>query len=264
MKSGEFMKVSLVQMDIRFGDPVANFKQVREIFKQEKFTPGQLVILPEMLNTGYDLTRLAQIADPNGAETQALFSQLAEEHGIYLVAGSVARKVGDNYFNTSYVFGPSGNLLGHYDKVHLFGLMAEDHYLAAGDSHLTVEIQQQQVSTVICYDLRFPEWFRKQASLGTDLFVIPAQWPIQRVAAWKKLLQARAIENQAFVIGVNRVGSDPNNQFAGHSLVVDPLGEILLELGETAEVGTLELDFNQLTEVRGEIPVIADRRPEIY
>lgn len=258
------MKVSLLQLNIVFGDPVANFKQIREVFQQQTFTPGQLVVLPEMLNTGYDLTRLEQIADPDGLETQALFAKLAREQEIFLVAGSIARKSGTQFFNTSYSFAPNGELLGQYDKVHLFGLMKEDRYLAAGAKPLTVAIQQQRVSTVICYDLRFPEWFRKQASGGTDLFVIPAQWPKQRLDAWKKLLQARAIENQAFVVGVNRVGSDPNNQFAGHSLVVDPLGEIILELGEAPEIGTAELDFTQLATVRGEIPVIHDRRPELY
>lgn len=258
------MEVKLMQIDIAFGEPEKNFQHVRDLFEETTFKKNQLVILPEMWNTAYDLTRLAEIVDEEGARTRVLAEELAKKYQIYLVAGSIARKSEGNFFNTTYTFAPDGKLLSSYDKVHLFGLMAEDKYLAAGDHSGHFSWEGVKTSTVICYDLRFPEWFRKQAAEGTQLFIVPAQWPEVRIEAWKKLLQARAIENQAFVIGVNRVGDDPSNHFNGHSLVVDPLGNILLELKETEECKDATLDFSEIAAVRKNIPVFQDRRVDLY
>ncbi|MBV7390402.1 carbon-nitrogen family hydrolase [Enterococcus alishanensis] len=258
------MKITVMQIDLAFGEPEKNFAHIKEIFSQQTFQPNQLVVLPEMWNTAYDLTRLSEIADEEGMETQVFFAELAQTHQIYIVAGSIARKVGAEFFNTAYTFNPKGEIVGDYDKVHLFGLMAEDQYLAAGDQATSFDWAGHQVSTVICYDLRFPEWFRKQGTTGTELFVVPAQWPKQRIQVWRKLLQARAIENQCYVLGVNRVGSDPNNQFNGHSMLADPFGEIVMELGENETVLQTEIDFSRLKEARKDIPVFNDRRPELY
>ncbi|MBO1307452.1 carbon-nitrogen family hydrolase [Enterococcus sp. 669A] len=259
------MRITLLQLDIHFGETAKNMFHVEQSCETAGLVPHSLVVLPEMWNTGYDLTRLAEIADEDGQETQRFLAGLAKKHQIYLVGGSVARRQGSEYYNTTYVYGPSGELLGSYDKVHLFRLMKEEQFLSAGDQPLVVDIAGTTVSPVICYDLRFPEWFRKQASeLGTQLFVVPAQWPGVRIDAWRKLLQARAIENQAFVVGVNRVGEDPENQFGGHSLVVNPLGEILLELGEEEQTDSVTIDLAEIPAVRKEIPVFHDRRPELY
>lgn len=259
------MKITLLQMDIQYGQPQANMFHVEQWCETAELVPHSLVILPEMWNTGYDLTRLAEIADVEGQQTQVLLSQLARKYQIYLVGGSVALKRGNEYYNTTFVYGPSGERLGSYDKVHLFRLMQEEKFLKAGNQGLSVDLGETVLSCMICYDLRFPEWFRKQASeTGTKLFVVPAQWPLVRIDAWRKLLQARAIENQAFVIGVNRVGSDPDNQFGGHSMVVDPLGQILLELDEQETAGTTTIDLALIEKVRKGIPVFHDRRPELY
>lgn len=259
------MRITMLQMDIQFGQPQANMFHVEQLCETAELVPHSLVILPEMWNTGYDLTRLAEIADIEGRQSKGLLSRLAEKHQIYLVGGSVAVKRGNEYYNTTLVYGPSGEHLGSYDKVHLFRLMQEEKFLTAGDRGLSVKVGQMVLSSMICYDLRFPEWFRKQASqAGTQLFVVPAQWPLVRIDAWRKLLQARAIENQAFVVGVNRVGSDPDNQFGGHSMVVNPLGEIVLELEEQEAVGTTTIDLSQIKEVQRGIPVFHDRRPELY
>ncbi|GCF92990.1 hydrolase [Enterococcus florum] len=259
------MKITLIQMDICYGEPEKNFARVERLIKQMVLAKDQLVILPEMWNTGYDLTRLSEIADENGRRTRTLLSKLAQDCEIYLLGGSVAVKQEKDYRNTCFLCGPSGEHLGRYDKVHLFRLMQEEQYLIAGDQGVTIQMGDFKVSPMICYDLRFPEWFRRQVSkTGTDLFVVPAQWPIQRLAAWRKLLQARAIENQSYVVGVNRAGEDPANRFAGHSLVIDPFGEILLELGEQEETGTIEIDPARVAEARQAMPVFEDRRTELY
>lgn len=259
------MRITMLQIDIQFGQPQANMFHVEQLCETVELVPQSVVVLPEMWNTGYDLTRLSAIADIEGQQTQALLSRLAKKHQIYLVGGSVATKRGNEYYNTTFVYGPSGERLGSYDKVHLFRLMQEEKFFTAGKRGLSVKIGETVLSSMICYDLRFPEWSRKQASeTGTQLFVIPAQWPRVRIDAWRKLLQARAIENQAFVVGVNRVGSDPDNQFGGHSMVVSPLGEIVLELEEQETAGTTTIDLSQIKEVQKGIPVFRDRRPDLY
>ncbi|MGG5318611.1 carbon-nitrogen family hydrolase [Enterococcus sp. AZ072] len=259
------MRITLLQLDIQFGQPEANMFHVEQWCETAQLVPHSLVVLPEMWNTGYDLTRLAEIADTDGRQTQQMLSQLAKKYQIYLVGGSVALKRGNKYYNTTFVYGPAGELLGSYDKVHLFRLMKEEQFLTAGNSSLSVNMAETVLSNVICYDLRFPEWFRKQASeSGTQLFVVPAQWPLVRIEAWRKLLQARAIENQAFVVGVNRVGSDPDNQFGGHSMIVDPLGRIVLELDDNEATGSATIELSLIEEVRRGIPIFHDRRPELY
>jgi len=258
------MEVTLLQIDVIFGDPDQNYRHIEQVFKKADLRPEQLVILPELWDTGYDLTRLPQIADENGVRAQKFLAHLAKKYQVYLIGGSVARQNTATFFNTTYVYDPDGMKIGSYDKVHLFRLMREDQFLSAGNKTLLFDIHDFHIACDICYDLRFPEWFRKQASMQANLFVVPAQWPIQRLDAWKKLLQARAIENQAYVIGVNRVGSDPENQFAGHSLVVDPLGKVIKELGESEEIGKVMIFSDEITASRKEIPVFSDRRPELY
>ncbi len=117
---------------------------------------------------------------------------------------------------------------------------------------------------VICYDIRFPEWLRKQAAQGPQVIFVSAEWPTVRLPQWRLLLQARAIENQAYVVAVNRVGSDPDNNFGGQSLVIDPLGQIMAIAGAHAQLVTAKLDLAQVAQVRGQIPVFNDRRPELY
>ncbi|AYW50710.1 carbon-nitrogen family hydrolase [Tetragenococcus halophilus] len=258
------MKVSLLQIDVFFGDPEQNYQHVREVFNQADLEANQLVILPELWNTGYDLSRLADIADTKGQRSQSFLRDLAQKYQIYLIAGSIAQESGERFFNTTYVYDPKGVQLGEYDKVHLFRLMREEQFLSAGNQPLVTPIGDFQIACDICYDLRFPEWFRKQASLQANVFVVVAQWPQQRLAAWQKLLQARAIENQAYVLGVNRVGQDPDNVFAGHSLVVDPEGNIIIEMGSEEGIATADISAEKIAESRQEIPVFADRRPELY
>ncbi len=258
------MKISLVQMDIVLGRPEENQNRVADhldcTMAQES---PDIVVLPEMWNTGYDLSRLEEIADRG--KLPAWLAELAEKYRVTLVAGSIAEKRDDGFYNTSYVFSPEGKELSAYSKVHLFRLMEEEKYLQPGKRRAPLfSVGSAQAGSMICYDLRFPELSRAMALEGAQLLFVPAEWPHPRLNHWRLLNQARAVENQMIVIAVNRVGSDKNNTFCGHSMVVDPWGEILGETGEEETVLTVEVDPEEVDRVRNKIPVFEDRVPSCY
>lgn len=258
------LKVAIAQTDVVFGDPDANFANVEDFVKQAADQQADIVVFPEMWNTGYDLSRFASIADVNGERTKKVFSQLAQAYHISIHAGSVATNRDGHFYNTTYVFAADGQLLADYDKVHLFGLMHEDDYLTAGDHGDQFSVAGVKATSVICYDVRFPEWLRTLSLQGSRVLFVPSEWPTPRLAQWHKLLAARAIENQSFVVGVNRVGADPDNAFGGQSAVYGPLGDELLQLNGDPQLATVELNIEETDSVRGFMPVFEDRRPELY
>lgn len=258
------LKVALAQINIKFADPAANAKTVAEFTIQAAKQGADVVVFPEMWNTGYALDRLSTLADPDGRKTRQLLSRLAKQAAISIVGGSVATSRNGKFYNSSLIFDRSGREVASYDKVHLFGLMKEDQYLTAGDQENFFQLAQVPSASFICYDLRFPEWVRTVARHGADILYFPAEWPASRIEQWKIMLQARAIENQAFVVAVNRVGDDPGNHFNGHSLVIDPLGRILAGDGGQEQLYYADLDLAELKAVRGPIPVFKDRRPSLY
>ena len=258
------MRVALIQLNIQYGNPDENYRQVTTAIAQAAQQAVDVIVLPEMWNTGYALTRLNVLADDNGERTIKVLSQLAQQFHVNIVGGSVAVAREDAFYNEMLVFDRTGQLLSRYDKVHRFGLMAEDRYITAGQTENRFTLDAVPAMGVICYDIRFPEWLRKQAAQGPQVIFVSAEWPTVRLPQWQILLQARAIENQAFVVAVNRVGSDPDNAFGGQSLVIDPLGTILAHGSDHAEIMTATLDFDQVAAVRGSMPVFADRQPELY
>ena len=258
-------KVAVAQIDIVLGDPDQNYQTVEKEIKAAAQAGADVVVFPEMWNTGYALTELARLADQDGWRTKQLLAKAAKENQIAVVGGSVATvRAGGKFYNTTYVYDETGQLVGSYDKVHLFCLMHEDQFIQAGDHGNVFELKGVKSASFICYDLRFPEWFRTVAKQGVDVIYVPAEWPTPRVEQWEALVKARAIENQAFVVAVNRVGHDAENSYSGHSLIVDPLGNVIANAGEKAGLTIAELDLDQLKAVRGPIPVFKDRRPELY
>lgn len=257
------MRVALVQMDIALGDPQTNRQRATTLVR-EAATGADLVMLPEMWTTGYALQALAgNLADQGGQPTGALLARLAQECGVY-IAGSVADERAGKVYNLATVYGPRGERLGGYDKSHLVPMMDEHLYLHAGEAAAIVDLGEAKAGLAICYDLRFPELFRTLALGGAQVMLIPAEWPAQRLHHWRTLLMARAIENQCFVLACNRVGRDASNQFPGHSMIIDPWGNILAEGGEGEEIVRAEIDLTQVAEIRARIPVFRDRRPGIY
>lgn len=258
------MKIACVQMDIAFGNPDENFIKVQRYIEEATSNGADTIVLPEMWNTGYALTELNTLADNDGQKTKELLVNFARSHQVNIVGGSVSTKRNGQFFNTMYVVNREGELVSEYDKAHLFKLMDEHHYMEAGQSANLFTLDGVKCGGVICYDLRFPEWIRKHVLQGAKVMFIPAEWPQKRIDHWQILLQARAIENQCFIVAVNRVGSDPNNEFNGHSMVIAPWGELLVANEEAEGIYYAELNLEEIERVRKTIPIFQDRRPELY
>ena len=258
-------KVAMLQMDVAFGQPETNREKVNRFVTQ--LTEGDktdVLLLPELWDTGYDLTRLDEIADPCGAQAKQMLREAAVQLKAHVIGGSIAERRGNAFYNTTYTFDRSGEIVGSYSKIHLFRLMEEDKYLTAGETPGLYILDGQKIASAICYDIRFPEWIRSLALQGAKAVFVCAQWPHPRLDHWRQLLIARAIENQMYIVACNRVGEGGGNSFCGHSLVVDPWGEVVVEGMQQESVIRAELDFALVDEVRARIPVFADRRSHLY
>ncbi|WP_420642256.1 carbon-nitrogen family hydrolase [Candidatus Leptofilum sp.] len=258
------LTISLGQMDVKLGDPMANWHTVQAMTAEAARRGSDLVVFPELWSTGYDLENAASYATLTDAGLFAQVAALAKTHQIAIL-GSCLSLLGEGRFgNTAVYFDANGRSLGEYSKLHLFRLMQEEQFLTAGEDSTLIETEWGKAGLTICYDLRFPELFRHYALAGAQLVFVPAEWPHPRLAHWRTLLRARAIENQMFVVACNRVGRSKDTDFFGHSCILDPWGEIVLELGEGEMLGTAVIDIAQVDAVRAKIPVFADRRPEVY
>lgn len=258
------MRIALIQLGIRYGEPNVNFERAKKMVKQAAADGATVVVLPELWNTGFDLKRLEEIADVDGEKTKNWLAELSEELGINIVGGSVATKKSDGFYNTMYVTNKEGEVISEYDKVHLFSMVNEHHYLQQGNKKNVFTIEGVPMGGVICYDIRFPEWLRMHVLDGAKVLFIPAQWPAQRIDHWKLLLQARAIENQCFIIAVNSVSNHLKNTFTGQSMAIAPWGEILWTGNDEEEIGIVDIRLEEVEEVRNRIPVHQDRREELY
>lgn len=257
------MKIGCIQLNVGFGKVEQNYERAEKFIRQAASKGAEIVVLPEMWNTGYALEKLPELADENGERTKAFLQGLAKELHIHIVGGSVATKQNDKFYNTMYIYNHDGELVSEYSKVHLFRLMDEEKYLEAGNHMNRFALGEVEAGGVICYDIRFPEWLRAHALAGAKVLFVSAQWPTPRIDHWKTLLQARAIENQCFVIAVNRISSKPEN-FNGQSMIIEPWGEVLWTGAEDEELAIVDVDFSVVDEVRGRIPVYDDRRPGLY
>jgi len=258
------LTIALGQMDVQMGEPQANVRKAAQFAAQAARSGADLLLLPELWSTGYDLQRAAVYAT---AVTTGIFAEtavLARTHHLAIV-GSCLSDLGEGRVgNTAVYHNPNGKVQAIYSKTHLFRLMDEEKYLTAGDGLTLVETAWGKMGLAICYDLRFPELFRWYALHGARLILLPAEWPQPRLAHWRTLLQARAIENQLFIVACNRVGTSNGQTFFGHSCVIDPWGAVVLEMGEEKGMETAVLDLSLVDSVRHKIPVFADRRPDIY
>lgn len=260
------LRLALLQMPIDAGRPDRN-KVKLEAMLQEAVTgenKPDIIMFPEMWNTGYALAEIEKLADRNGEDTISFLSAFSRQHGVYVIGGSIAELKEDGVYNTIYAFDREGNQIGDYSKIHLFRLMDEEKYLQAGQKPGKLLIEGEQAGMMICYDIRFPELSRTLALGGAKLLFVPAEWPNPRLHHWRTLLTARAIENQMYVIACNRMGESGDTSFFGHSLVIDPWGEIVAEAGEEETIVYAEIDLALVDEVRSRIPVFEDRRPGLY
>jgi omega-amidase len=255
--------ISLAQMNIALGDPRKNVQQFEALTAEAARRGSHLVVFPELWSTGYALEEAKELSASLNAGEFAHVSTIATQHKISVV-GSLLEKRGVEVSNSATFFAPNGKLLGVYRKIHLFKLMDEHRWLQPGAAPLLMDLPWGKTGIAICYDLRFPELFRRYAVEGAKLMIIPAEWPVQRVEHWRALLQARAIENQCFIVACNAVGITGDTTFAGHSMIIDPWGKIVIEGGETPVLLTAEIELDLVDEVRKRIPVFEDRREDVY
>lgn len=250
----DLVRCALVQADTRWADPAANRQNLAELMNQAP--DCDLYVLPETCTTGFlgDQEHLRELAE--GTDRRWLAEQ-AESRGAAIACSLVAVE-GQRIFNRFVLAHPDGST-DCYDKRHLFGFGGEDERYTAGSSRVRVELFGRRVDLQVCYDLRFPVWCRNDDAFELQIFV--ANWPSPRAEHWRCLLRARAIENQAFVIGLNRAGVDGKGvEYPGSSVVWDALGEALAgPLDEREQVVTCTLDFAHLREIREKFPFLADR-----
>lgn len=258
------MKIACIQMNIAFGDVKKNIEHAEKKIKKAMREKPDVIVLPELWTTGYDLKRLPEIADRDGQLSKKYLSRWAKTFGVNIVGGSVAKQTDEGVTNTMYTYNRDGEEIAEYSKVHLFQLMDEHNYLIAGNEMGHMSLDDIPCMGAICYDIRFPEWIRVHTANGAKVLFIVAEWPLVRVKHWRLLLQARAVENQCYVVACNRSGSDPNNVFAGSSLLIDPWGEIVSEAAEEEAILFGTIDIKKVEEVRKGIPVFMDRRSELY
>ncbi len=253
------MKIACVQYDIAWEDPYANYATVRSMLGASGLPPGSLAILPEMFSTGFSMN-VAGIDDGPTQETQQVIADFACRMGIYLIGGVVTRGSDGRGRNQAVVCDPSGAIIARYHKMQPFSPGGESQHYTAGDDIVLFQWNRFTVCPLICYDLRFPEIFRSAVRRGANLFVVIASWPQTRLSHWIALLRARAIENQAYVAGVNRIGNDPKYSYNGGSLIIDPRGEILADAGSSPGMISADVDFDGLTTYRSELPFLEDIR----
>ena len=256
--------ISLGQMDVVLGRPAVNLAQVQQWAAEAARQGSDVLVLPELWSTGYDLSNAADYATAVTTGVFAEMANLSKEHGIHILGSCLSLLGEGRYGNTAVLFNPAGELLGMYSKVHLFQLMDEHQYLTPGNGRCLVQTDWGESGLAICYDLRFPELFRAYALDGAKIVFLPSEWPYPRLAHWQTLLRARAIENQMYIVACNRVGTTEGTTFLGHSCIIDPWGEIVVEAGDTPALLTAAIDLEKVSEIRARIPVFADRNPAVY
>jgi len=254
------VNVVALQFDIAWENKAANFEKVRRLLANASAEAGSLVALPEMFATGFSMNADA-IAEPYGGETEQFLGNAAKEFNVWLVAGAAMCGRDGRTRNKALIFSPYGELTAFYAKMKPFTSGGEPDHYVAGERPIAFRWNECTVSPFICYDLRFPEIFREAVATNQpELFVVIANWPEKRIQHWVRLLQARAIENQAYVIGVNRIGRDPYYVYNGRSLIVDPHGEIMADAGDRECCISARLDLASLRKYREGLPFLADMR----
>ena len=251
------MRVHGVQFDCVWEDPAANREKVRRLVAEAGVSAGDLVVLPEMFLTGFSLA-VECTAQGEEREQEGFLLELARQHGCWVLGGVVTRHGAGKPFNEAVVVDPAGTVRCRYAKRQPFSLGGEAAVHAPGSQAEVFDWQGLRVAPLICYDLRFPELARDAVRLGAEMLVYIASWPIARVDHWVTLLRARAIENQAWVVGVNRCGRDPHFLYPGRSLVVDPHGVIVADASDRETVVQAGCDPAVVREWREVFPALKD------
>lgn len=258
------LTITTIQTDLRWENKAANLQALEQkiFFVRER---TEIIVLPEMFSTGFSM-QPEKLAETMDGETVSWMARIAKEKNIILT-GSLIIKENNNYYNRLVWMLPNGQY-GIYDKRHRFAFAGEDRYYTAGTKRLIASVKGWKINLQVCYDLRFPVWARQDPSYAKgeepgapefDLLIYVANWPEKRNIAWKTLLQARAIENQCYVVGVNRVGNDGNTIYhSGDSMIIDPMGEIIYHKNDVEDIFTATISKDHLQAIREKFPFWKD------
>jgi omega-amidase len=251
------MNTHLVQIDSVWEDRAANHSKARELIASADPQPGSLIILPEMFSTGFSMN-LPVTAEVEGGATEQFLREIAAAYQCCVIGGLVTPTAGGCGMNQALAIAPDGCILARYTKNHPFSMGGEEKVHVVGTSVSLFEWQGLKIAPLICYDLRFPELAREAVRAGAEVLIYIAAWPVKRIQHWITLLQARAIENLCYVIGVNRCGTDPQFTYSGRSLVVDPHGIIIADAAEQERVVSAQLDPKVARDWRSQFPALKD------
>src|SRR5690625_2046874 len=262
------MRVVILQYDVYYGDVEKNLSKVKSLFEEAGLAEDDIVVLPEMWTSGYDLENIDKHAAKELEPIKSEIAELAKKYAVNIIAGSIPNIVEkDNVYNTAFYINKSGELVYDYSKMHLVPMLNEPAFLTGGKNSVeTFDLQGEKAGMVICYDLRFPELFRDLALQDAKVIFVVAEWPLARKEHWLTLLRARAIENQCYIVGSNNVGTQDNGTtFAGNSVIYNPFGEALAQGStELEEILKAEIDLDYIKEVRRDIPIFDSRRKDMY
>ena len=257
------INIALAQMVLTLGEPEKNYQKVSDWVGKAADQGADLILLPELWASGYDLKNCQAYAAPLHEGGFARMRSMAEENNI-TIGGSLIEQDNNAFYNTFVLYDQSGAMINYYRKVHLFRMLNEKQYLKAGDHLVIAETEWGEIGMATCYDLRFPEMFRAYSVRGVELILVVAEWAQRRIAHWRQLLQARAIENQCFVAAVNKVGVSQGEKLGGFSAVINPMGEYLVQGGEEEELLSAEINLKEVKKTRRWMPVMQDRKPKVY
>ncbi len=264
--------IRLVQMDTIYRDPAGNRQRIRALVDEACAAangrePADLIVFPETCTAGYSeevFKEIERFAEENGGGTLRLFKELAASRKVCICTGSFPEKEGENIYNTVWFVDRTGRVVSKYRKMHLYSAMDEDQAFTHGTQMPVFETEFGPMAMMTCYDIRFPELSRTYAVRGAEAILVVSNFPNPKVKHWRTLLTARAIENQLYVIACNRVGAAGGSTYFGHSLIIDPWGEIVAEGDEAEGIVSGCADFEKVRQVRETIPMYADRRPASY
>ncbi len=252
----ETLRVHLIQSPLAWENPEANRAHFSELFST-MILRGSVVVLPEMFSTGFSMHPHQHAEAPDGPTVQWMLQEAANRRCI--ITGSLMIQEEGQFYNRLYWVQPDGQYFT-YNKRHLFGMAGEDKVYTAGEQRMVVQVNGWRIALAICYDLRFPVWLRQQLDSEYDVLLVTANWPERRAEAWNTLLKARAIENQCYVLGVNRCGEDGNGlQYRGDTQIIDPAGSILAHAASEAKIISFDLQAEQLQQIRQALPFLRDK-----
>ncbi|WP_246095094.1 carbon-nitrogen family hydrolase [Salinicoccus cyprini] len=262
------INIKVLQYQVVYGDLEANLERVKALFEKENLKGTDVVVLPEMWTSSYDLENIQEHACHHLEPAKSVIVELAQEYDVNIVAGSVAnlKDDPDKVYNTAFVIDRKGALVHEYSKMHLVPMLNEPEFLAAGEDKVeTFMLDGNKCGIVICYDLRFPELFRDLALKGATSIFVVAEWPMARKSHWETLIRARAIENQLYIIACDTHGKIGTHEYAGRSMIIGPFGGSIDEAADHGDaVLTGRVDGDEVAKIRKEVPIFDSRKRDMY